>query len=99
MDAIAASALEPATREAIEQFFVVVTLVRGGFMEYATDGLGELLERSLAALPVAIDTIIEWQMTRGASNQTISAWEDIASLVADPLATQALARDLKLVPT
>jgi predicted nucleotidyltransferase len=96
MDAITASALEPATRETIERFFVVVTLARGGMMDYDVVALSELLERTFAALPLAIETVLQWQAARGASDETLSIWEDIAVYVADPLATQELARHLRM---
>ncbi len=96
MDAIAASALESATCGAIENFFVAVTLTRGGQLPYDPGALNELLERTLAQLPTAIEDVIQWQAAHGASEETLESWELVSRYVAKPRLSQELADDLKL---
>jgi predicted nucleotidyltransferase len=96
MDAIAASALEPATRETIEHFFVEVTLVRGGQLPYDPVALNELLERTLAALPAAIEDVVQWQAAQGASEETLELWDIVSQHVTNSRLSHELAKDLKI---
>jgi predicted nucleotidyltransferase len=96
MDAIAASALEPATRETIEHFFVEVTLVRGAQFPYDPVALNELLERTLAALPAAIEDVIQWQAAQGASEETLELWDIVSQHVTNSRLSHELAKDLKI---
>jgi hypothetical protein len=96
IDAIAASALEPATRETIEHFFVEVTLVRGGRLPYDPVALTELLERTLAALPAAIEDVVQWQAAQGASEGTLELWDVVSQHVTNSRLSQELAKDLKI---
>jgi hypothetical protein len=96
MDAIAASALEPATRETIEHFFVEVTLVRGAQFPYDPVALNELLERTLAALPAAIEDVVQWQAAQGASEGTLELWDVVSQHVTNSRLSQELAKDLKI---
>lgn len=98
LEAIATGALDAATRETIERFLVEATLARGGLMDPDRAALNELLESTLAALPAALEVVFEWQSTHGASDETLALWKVIDRYVADPLLSQALALDLKIVP-
>ena len=96
-DAIVAAQLDGYARSALETFFAVVTLCRGGVMRFDAEQLGALLETAFAVLPLAIDSIIERLSAQGASEETLRVWEDIATYVSDPLLSLELARELGMV--
>jgi hypothetical protein len=95
-DAIVAAQLDGYARSALETFFAVVTLCRGGVMKCDAEQLGALLETAFAVLPLAIDAIIERSSAQGASEEAVRVWENIATYVSDPLLSLQLARDLRM---
>ncbi len=86
-DAIVAAQIDGGARSALETFFAVVTLCRGGVIKSDPEELPRLPGEAFAVLPLAIEGIIERLIAQGAA-------EDIAAYVTDPLLAVELARDL-----